>query len=238
MIVLAVDAATDRLAVAAGTPGGITAERTAEGARRHAGLLVDFADLVLDELGVGLDQVDALAVSDGPGSFTGLRVAAAWAKGVARARDLPVWVASSLMVRARAAAQHGLVVVGAGSAMRGEWYLGGYRFRDEGVDTLFEPSVVGPTAPPPNLGADVDVVVGDSVAAAVARRLGAGRVIEPPAGLPRAADLIALVGVPGGAWRPPDLSQWEPVYGRLAEAQAKWESEHGRALPDPAGPEG
>jgi tRNA threonylcarbamoyladenosine biosynthesis protein TsaB len=30
---------------------------------------------------------------------------------------------------------------------------------------------------------------------------------------------------------PVDLATWEPAYGRLAEAQVKWEREHGRALP-------
>lgn len=236
MIVLAVDAATDRLSVAAGSPDGRVVEQAADGARRHAGLLIPFAEELLGRLGVGLDRVDAIAVSDGPGSFTGLRVAAAWAKGVSRARDLPVWTASSLMVRAFVGGGAGAMAIGAGSAMRGEWYLAGYRFHDAAAEAVFAPTVVRPESPPPDL--PIEVVVGDTVAQPVAAWCGAPRFIGPPAGLPAAQHLIRLIGVRGGAVRLTDAADWEPEYGRLAEAQAKWELEHGRALPDSIGPRG
>jgi hypothetical protein len=59
--------------------------------------------------------------------------------------------------------------------------------------------------------------------------------IGPPEGVPRATALIALAGLEGGAREVPDPSEWEPFYGRPAEAQARWEIAHGRPLPDPAG---
>ena len=59
--------------------------------------------------------------------------------------------------------------------------------------------------------------------------------IVPPAGASRATALIALAGVTGGTREVVEPSKWEPFYGRPAEAQARWEIAHGRALPDSAG---
>ncbi|MHB1329372.1 MAG: tRNA (adenosine(37)-N6)-threonylcarbamoyltransferase complex dimerization subunit type 1 TsaB, partial [Gemmatimonadales bacterium] len=130
MMVLAVDAATDRLSVAAGHPRGRQAVRELSGARRHAGALPQLVLDALAELGARLADVEALAVSDGPGSFTGLRVASSWAKGVWQVRSLPFWVASTLLVRAARQGVPGAQIVGVGSALRGEVYAAGYRFAD------------------------------------------------------------------------------------------------------------
>ncbi|HTG50951.1 MAG TPA: hypothetical protein VL915_10710, partial [Gemmatimonadales bacterium] len=59
--------------------------------------------------------------------------------------------------------------------------------------------------------------------------------IMPPEGAPRARALIALAGLENGAREVHDVSEWEPFYGRPAEAQARWEVAHGRPLPDPTG---
>jgi len=236
VIVVAVDTATDRLSVAAGEPGGRVAVRAADGARRHTSLLVPFADQALGELGATLDEVEAIAISDGPGSFTGLRVAAAWAKGLARARNLALWTASTLLVRAWPHARPGETVVGVGTAHRGEVYVAGYRFEETAVVTVVPPRVVPAAADlPASLAADV--VVGDLDGAALGRWRwpGSPRLIGAPDGLPDAADLIALIGLPGAAHRVEAPAIWEPTYGRLAEAQVKWEQAHGQPLFDSIG---
>jgi tRNA threonylcarbamoyladenosine biosynthesis protein TsaB len=67
--------------------------------------------------------------------------------------------------------------------------------------------------------------------ARVAATLGATPIgpLEPLAASPRAAGAAALLDaiLRGG---PVTLDTWEPAYGRLAEAQVKWEAAHGRAL--------
>src|SRR6266700_60929 len=50
---------------------------------------------------------------------------------------------------------------------------------------------------------------------------------------PLAASLLLLAARVGAARELPDPLAAEPVYGRPAEAQAKWEARHGRPLPDP-----
>jgi hypothetical protein len=71
--------------------------------------------------------------------------------------------------------------------------------------------------------------------AALAASCGARIAADVP---PRAAWLLELLGRDGGTTEVGNVQSWEPVYGRPAEAQAKWEREHGRALPDPAGASG
>ena len=68
---------------------------------------------------------------------------------------------------------------------------------------------------------------------------GAGVVlIAPPEGAPHARALLDLVGVRGGATRIEAVRDWAPEYGRPAEAQARWESSHGRPLPHSVGSPG
>ncbi len=240
MIVVAVDTATDRLSVAAGEVGvggaGRIASATVEGARRHTGQLVSLVDETLGELGATLDQVDAVAMSDGPGSFTGLRVAAAWAKGFLRARPMPLWTASTLLVRAWPHLAAGQTAIGVGTALRGEVYLAGYRFEAPGLVTVFPPRVLGAGNRPPAAG-PVDTVVSDQDAATVGRWVWPGRprIVSAPEGLPDARALIGLIGVAGGATVVADPATWEPSYGRPAEAQVKWERAHGKPLLDSAG---
>ena len=74
---LAIETATDRVSVALGTSSADAVERELTGTRRHAAGLLPMIAGLLDEAGVTLDAVTALVLSDGPGSFTGLRVGAA-----------------------------------------------------------------------------------------------------------------------------------------------------------------
>ena len=84
---LALETATDRASVALGTAPADAVEREIGGARRHAGALLPMIDArARATAGVGLDAVAALVLSDGPGSFTGLRVGAAVAKALVQAR--------------------------------------------------------------------------------------------------------------------------------------------------------
>jgi len=65
--------------------------------RRHNEMLLPMIDALLAEAGVSRERLDVLAFGCGPGSFTGVRIAAAALQGIALARELPVVpVASSL----------------------------------------------------------------------------------------------------------------------------------------------
>jgi tRNA threonylcarbamoyladenosine biosynthesis protein TsaB len=234
---LALETATDRASVAVGRTAEDAVEESLTGARRHAGALLPMVEAALRRRGVALDGVTGLLVSDGPGSFTGLRVGATAAKALARARGLPLWTAPSLMARAAGAAgKGGSLVLAVSDALRGEVYAAAFRFAPDRVVTELEPGVWRPEALV-ELGLAPDVLVGEAPVAPreVLERATGLAMLAPPAGSPQAAALIGLTALAGGAREVPVPAEWEPVYGRPAEAQARWEITHGRPLPDPAG---
>ena len=238
---LALDTATDRASVALGTPGERSAvvEEHVSGARRHAAAILLVIQELLRRTGSKLEDLQGIALSDGPGSFTGLRVGASVAKALVHARRLPLWTAPSLLVRAAGVARIDALVLAVSNALRGEVYAAAYRFTADAIRTELIPSVRRP--------ADIvagtirpDIVVGEAPAPAIGllEQWVGSPLIGPPDGAPRAARLLELIGRPGGAHEIEAVTHWEPLYGRPAEAQARWETVHGRPLPDSVGSPG
>lgn len=238
-MLLAIETATDRASVALGIPGADPLEENVAGARRHAAALVPMIQSLLRRAGGSLDDVTGIVLSDGPGSFTGLRVGASVAKALVHARSLPLWVAPSLMVRAAGVARADEMVLAVAGALRGEVYAAAYRFLPERIHTELTPSVRRPDALVHG-GFRPGVVVGEAPADIIAVLEGwvDRPVIGPPDGSPHATRLLGLVSRAGGARRIDAVSEWEPAYGRPAEAQARWERAHGRPLPDSVGSPG
>jgi tRNA threonylcarbamoyladenosine biosynthesis protein TsaB len=233
---LAIETATERASIAVGRSAAAAVEENLAGTRRHAAGLLPMIGAALDRAGITLDDLTGLALSDGPGSFTGLRVGASVAKALVQARGLPLWTAPSLMVRASGVAGAGDTVLAVADALRGEVYAAAYRFDPKAVVTLLAPSVYRPemllgAVPRPS------VLVGEAPAAAteILERWAGCRLVGPPEGMPHARRLIGLVERRGGAARVTAVEGWAPEYGRPAEAQARWEAAHGRPMPDPIG---
>ena len=148
MIVLAIDTSTDMLACAVGRVGGKSVEVLASKdhlCRRHANEeLVTSCAEALTQAGLSMGEVDAVLVGRGPGSFTGVRIGIATAKGLACGLGCPLYGASTLDAVAwsawKAGARGQLAVVG--DAMRREVYPGRYLVADEGPARLFEVETV------------------------------------------------------------------------------------------------
>lgn len=94
MKILAFDTATQACTAAVWIDG--SAHERLELGQRHAERLLVLIDDVLAEAGVALNDLDAIAFGRGPGSFTGLRISAGVAQGLAFGADLPVVPVSSL----------------------------------------------------------------------------------------------------------------------------------------------
>jgi tRNA threonylcarbamoyladenosine biosynthesis protein TsaB len=237
---LAIDTATDRASVAlGGRRGGPVWEHQISGARRHAGSLLPAIEDLLRQAGRSLDDLEGIALSDGPGSFTGLRVGAAVAKALVHSRGLELWVAPSLLVRAAGAPAIDGVVLSFANALRGDVYAAGYRLNPEQIETSLAPGVYQPAALISN-GARPSLAIGEAppeILSAFENWVGRP-VITGPRSYPAAVHLLELVGRPGGAARVEAVAGWEPVYGRPAEAQVRWESAHGRPLPNSIGSPG
>src|SRR5437764_5778870 len=91
MLILAFDTATEIATSALVADGEVLGERIS-----HAVTLLEDVDALLRRGGAHADEIDALAVGVGPGSFTGVRVGLATARGLALALDLPVAGVSTL----------------------------------------------------------------------------------------------------------------------------------------------
>ncbi|MBO9097101.1 MULTISPECIES: tRNA (adenosine(37)-N6)-threonylcarbamoyltransferase complex dimerization subunit type 1 TsaB [unclassified Rhizobium] len=127
MIVLALDTAgTDCAAAVYDSDGDrVFAEITETIGKGHAEHLIALVDRVLDKAGLKLDAVERIAVTVGPGSFTGIRVGVAAARGFALALGIPAVGVTTLEViaaahRPKAAGRPMLVAM---DAKRGEVYL-------------------------------------------------------------------------------------------------------------------
>ncbi len=141
------------------------------------------------------------------------------------------------MVRAAGVAGAGRsLVLAVSDALRGEVYASAIRWEPGRIRTELAPGVWRPEALA-ELRLAPDALVGEAPPAAVIalERWTGCEMIRPPEGAPRASRLIGLVAVEGGARQVEDVPGWEPVYGRPAEAQARWEIAHGRPLPDSVG---
>ena len=220
MISLVLEAATYVGSVALIDGPRLLAERTvAMRGREHEALMPAMASL-LDECGLTPTRVTRVICGAGPGSFTSLRIAGGIAKGISMAVAVPLVPVSSLalVVASQPSLTSGRYLA-AIDALRGEHYVELYE-----VDASGRVRLLLPTRR-----------VSSAAVAAMAAEHGAlavgpgqpGHAVDPHAR--GAARLTALID----ATPPADLAGWEPAYGRLAEAQVKWEAEQGRPLVAP-----
>ncbi len=117
--------------------------------RKQAESLLPMMNTLLAEAGVSLKQVDGIALTRGPGAFTGVRIGIGVAQGLSYALDLPAVTVSTLAVIAQGAYRlHGvkkaLTVV---DARMKEIYWGGYFLQDNAIMTaIIEDRLSDPTA--------------------------------------------------------------------------------------------
>lgn len=200
-----------------------------------AATLLPAIDALLERAGVAVADLEAFAISIGPGSFTSLRVGIATLKGLAFASDAPVLAVSTLAALACAAGPTDRLVVPLLDARRGELYAAGYSAR-AGWETVVPEGVYTPEALAARLTTPC-VLVGEGVALcgdAIAARLG-GDVerLPPPEGNARARYVGAL-GVEQlerGAWV--SAAQVAPHYLRRAEAEVKRTGQRFEPAPRP-----
>jgi len=128
MIILAADTTTSVNTVAVCDNTRILAETIVDCGRAHSERLLSTVDWVLSEAGLTLEQVEALAVTTGPGSFTGLRVGIATWKGLALANRRPLIPVPTLDAMTRLAAFRSGTVCPMLDARMGEIFGAVYAF--------------------------------------------------------------------------------------------------------------
>jgi tRNA threonylcarbamoyladenosine biosynthesis protein TsaB len=229
---LAIDTATDIASVAI-RAGENTVARSIRGARQHAAQIIPLIEQVLTAASLPLDQVAGIVVGDGPGSFTGLRIGWAVAKGLMH-DGRPLIAIPSLLAAARSAGVE--TVAACYDALRGQVFGAVYAFAGDRVQALVAPQVCTIAELAAATPRQPLLAVGDGAERyREAVREWTGRAPISLETLPPVAGaLLDLLDYDGARRALEDPSVAEPVYGRPAEAQVKWEKSHGRPLPNPS----
>jgi len=222
-ITLAIEGATYQGSVAVIRDAGVVAERTLQAedggiprAGRGERLMPAVAEC-LDQAGVRGSDIARIVCGAGPGSFTSLRVAGSVAKGLAAGYGVELYAVSSLLLivsGAQPSLPNGkyLSVL---DAMRGEFYA---------AQILLQSGVALQSEAPALISASQleEVRLRDRAL----RIVGPGQEIDAHPHARGVAPLLASIVESGAV----NLASWEPDYGRLAEAQVRWEATHGRPL--------
>ena len=145
MKLLAIETATEACSVAVHVDGTVI-ERFEIAPRRHAELTLPWAGQLLAEAGISRRQLDAVAISRGPGAFTGVRLAIAIAQGIALAIDRPLLAVSTLQALALRAPVGQQQVLAAIDARMGEVYAGRFACADGQWQAIDAEQVMPPQA--------------------------------------------------------------------------------------------
>ncbi len=96
VMILCLETATPVCSVALNSACCTLAMRETEGQNAHSEKITNFIKAVMEEVGIDYSKLDAVAVSQGPGSYTGLRIGVSTAKGICYAADLPLMAIDTL----------------------------------------------------------------------------------------------------------------------------------------------
>lgn len=220
---LALDTASARCSVALFSDAGLLV-RSVDTARDHATLILPLIEELLAEADASLRMLDGIAYGRGPGSFTGVRVAASVTQGLALGADLPVLGVSDLRALAAqarllaGAPPAGSLLLAAMDARMGEIYWGVF----DAVADLPGEALLGEAVGPVQ---DLPESLRGRVAAAAGRGFSAFPSMAPGLGLqsgavlaeaePHAADIARLAAADlrgGKGWQ--DAATAQPVYLR------------------------
>ncbi|HET7321713.1 MAG TPA: tRNA (adenosine(37)-N6)-threonylcarbamoyltransferase complex dimerization subunit type 1 TsaB [Longimicrobiaceae bacterium] len=221
--VLALDSSTSVGSAAVGDASGVLAEVVRDVAAGHSSGLLPAAEQALAAAGLKPADLAAVVVAGGPGSFTGLRIAAATAKGIAQALHLPLFAYSGLMAVAVNGWAASVPVCALFDARRRDVYAAEYSFAGASVEVLTAPQAVAIDQLIARFrGAEtMPLFAGEGATLhreEIERELGA-RVMPPHLSLPRASSLLWLAACAPELGFVDDPTTWEPDYVRASGAE-------------------
>ena len=227
MRILALDTATSACSVAL-LNGDQTLSRFELAERSHTQKLMPMIDDLLQEMGLQLNQLDAIAFTHGPGSFTGIRIGFAAVQGLAMGAKLPVVPISTLQLMAATASrklnlQPGTKIYPLLDARMNELYVGHYRLTKVNVDKVADDQLV-PVS---------DSFIADAEIDSAGVGVGDGWVLLPetdlieqvyPDLLPEAEDILPIATANLANAKLCDIRDIEPLYlrDRVSWQKRKW----------------
>lgn len=237
MLVLGIETCTPHSSVCLATENGVLASCELGRANAHGAFVAPAIDFCLEHAQVPMSAVSGVAVSLGPGLFTGMRVGIATAQMLAHARRLPVVGLNSLDLLAFPVRHVRRLICAVIDARRGELFWAFYRSAPGGVQRVTEFRV----GPPEKLAGEIEATPDDVLCigdGAIAQRAllesTQAEVGSPSMSYPTAQALVELSlprFIREETQRPEDL---HPIYIRKADAKINWQNRgalHGGKAP-------
>lgn len=229
MQVLAIESATNVASLALVKEDRLIADNILNTGKTHSQRLMPMVAWLLEEAGLELKDLDGIVVSGGPGSFTGLRIGMATAKGLAYAGDKPLITVSTLDSLAFSLQGSKELICPVLNARRNEVYTALYRApRGQDLELVLPHQAIGPAdlcAVLQEIGEKI-IFLGDGL-----EEFGdlfkeilkeQAHLASPLESVPRAANLgfLGIQKLKNGLMA--DLFGAKPVYIRPSEAEIKW----------------
>lgn len=219
---LALDTSTGTGSVAVEVDGRVRVEAMLEVGMGASAALLPAVDWALRTAGVRPEELAAVVVGGGPGSFTGVRIAAATAKGIVHALGIPLFAYSGLLAVAAGFAGTERRVCALFDARRRDVYSACYRFSGEGVREEMAP-IAEPLerllerfrgGDPPLFAGEAATLHRDEIRGAL------GAAVAPAhLSVPRASGLLWAARLVPEWGRVVDPAGWEPCYVRASGAE-------------------
>lgn len=227
MITLALDTSNKAMSVAVVQDGELLAETTLNKMRTHSEQLLPTIDRLVELSGLQPDDIDRVAVAQGPGSYTGLRIGVTTAKTLAYTLNIELVGVSSLATLAANVRSSDAIIVPLMDARRGNVFAGMYQWckgelksvaldKHVSLDHLLEEvQALGQPA--------IFVGATEKMRLTISEALGGGaRFTDALNSLPNAGRIAELAR----HMQPVDIDSFVPQYLRLTEAEVNWMHAH------------
>ena len=136
MRILAIDSSSMVATVAITTDGILNAEYTINHKKTHSQTLLPMIAEIVKMIEIDMDSIDAVAITGGPGSYTGLRIGSATAKGIGLALNKPIINVPTMDALAYNLYSSRYVICPIMDARRGQVYTGIYKFDETEMKTI------------------------------------------------------------------------------------------------------
>lgn len=202
---------------------------------QHSVLLMPLVEELLEKLHMAPVDLSAITVSKGPGSFTGLRIGLAAAKGMALALDIPIYAADALAVLAYGAFGYQGLIIPMVDALRNGYYTGFYTFSEGKLVTIMEPAILTLDEVMDKVADETKeiMIMGDIISKIPGEELQSRKnIILAPQNLniPKASTLPYLLRDKIESEEKEDIYSLVPLYMRKSQAEYEYEKKQGRLL--------
>lgn len=209
--ILSLETATKNCSVALSKDGElIQLIEFAEANFSHAEKLHVFIKDVLDQCGIGFDQLQAIAVSQGPGSYTGLRIGVSTAKGLCYALNLPLIAVNTLQALAKQLSITEGYVIPMIDARRMEVFASVYNAEGTCIEDISAKIIEGNSFD--NLGDAPIHLLGDGAMKCQELLNAPNFVYYPELIYPSAREMVAIATAKFNAQDFADVAYFEPFY--------------------------